>query len=257
MKFLLPLVLFFFVSAAQAQEAAPVTISAGKSLEWDRTGKAYTARQNVIVTHGAATLRSDLLVARYAGGKSETDIKTLEATGDVVIDSAPYTAYGDRAVYDVASGNAVLTGSALRITSGDDLLTARDRLEYDGKSNVMTARGAAKVVHGENTLFADTVSAWFEKDAKGKTAARKVTATGGVTIKTPKETATGDQGVYDLVTQQAVLTGKVRVLQGQNWLEGARADVDMNTGISRLSGGNGKAGDGRVTGVFYPKEKTK
>lgn len=50
-----------------------------------------------------------------------------------------------------------------------------------------------------------------------------------------------------------MLTGKVRILQDKNWLEGTRAEVDMNTGISQLFAEGSSTGDGRVKGVFYPK----
>lgn len=263
MKKKLPSLLLFLCLAGAARAAAPpatgssepVTISAAKSLEWDRKKKTYTARQNVIVKQGAGEIHSDTLVARYAEADGMSDIRTLEADGNVTITSAPYTAHGDHATYDVRSGKAVLTGKALRIETGDDTLTARDRIEFSNSENKMTAVGDALVLHDEKTLSADTMSAYFTKDKDGKTTARKITADGNVTIKTAAETATGDKGIYDVGAQKAVLTGKVRLLQGQNWLEGTRADVDMKTGISRLSGSDNPATEGRVTGVFYPQTK--
>ena len=68
----------------------PVTISAVKSLEWDRNAKTYTARQDVIAAQGTANLHSDILVAHYDEVDGKSDIKTLEADGHVAINSAPY-----------------------------------------------------------------------------------------------------------------------------------------------------------------------
>lgn len=257
--------IFFIVFALLATAAyadtptpssQPVTISAVKSLEWDRNAKTYTARQDVVATQGAANIHSDILVAHYnEGNGGKSDITTMDADGHVTINSAPYTAYGDHAVYNVKTGTAVLTGKDLKIVSTDSVLTARDRIEFNSTENRMTAVGEPKAVKGDDILTADTMSAYFSKDDAGKMAADKITAKGHVVITTPTETATGDDSVYDVPTQKAVLTGKVRILQDKNWLEGTRADVDMATGISRLSGEGDTATEGRVTGTFYPQTK--
>ena len=239
------------------QSSAPVTISAAKSLEWDRKAKTYTARQDVVAAQGPTTLHSDLLVAHYDEVSGKADITTLEAIGHVTISSAPYTAYGDRAVYNVKTGNAVMTGNNLKIVSDDSTLTARDEIDFNSKENRMTAVGAPRAVKGEDTLTADTMSTVFSKDATGKMTANRITAHGHVVITTPTETAAGDEGVYDVPSQKAVLTGKVTLLQDKNWLEGTRADVDMTTGISRLSGAGNAETEGRVTGTFYPQQAKK
>lgn len=236
--------------------SAPVTISAAKSLEWDRRAKTYTARENVVAAQGTANIHSDLLVAHYNDDSSgKMDIKTLEASGHVTINSPPYTAYGDHAVYDVKTGNAVLTGHDLRIVSTDSILTARDKIAFNGRENTMTAIGAPKAVKGDDTITADTMSAHFTKDKTGKLAANKITAHGHVVIKTATETAMGDDGIYDVQTQKAQLTGKVTLVQDKNSLQGTRADVDMTTGISRLSGAGNAQTEGRVTGTFYPQQQ--
>lgn len=245
-------------SAPVLSSSQPVTISAKKSLEWNRKNKTYTAREDVIATQGATTLHSDTLTAHYSddkGGAGATNITTLDADGRVTIDAPPYTAFGDHAVYDVKTGNASLTGKDLKIVSEDSTLTAQEKIEYNSSKNMMTAIGQPKAVKGNNTLTSDIMSAWFAKDEGGKLAANKITTHGHVVIKTPTEWATGDDGVYDVTTQKAVLTGKVRILQDKNWIEGTRADVDMATGISRLSGTGDNATEGRVTGTFYPVPK--
>ena len=102
-------------------------------------------------------------------------------------------------------------------------------------------------------MRANVMTAYFYKTPTGKLALQKITAEGSVTIKTLKETLTGSRGIYDVVAGKATLTGKIRVLQGENWLEGTRAVVDLKTGVSQLFA---EGGDGRVKGLFYPKKKT-
>ncbi len=245
--------------AAPVQKTAtqPVTISAAKSLQWDRKARTYTAIKDVIAKQGDVTIHSDTLTAHYLddrrGGAS---ITTLDAKGRVTIDAPPYKAVGDRAVYTVKTGNAVLTGKNLEITSDDgSVLTAQERIEYNSRDRTMTAVGSPKAYKSPDTLTADVMSATFTKDAAGKMTARTISAEGHVIIRTLSEIITGDKSVYNTTTQKAVLTGTVRIWQGKNWLQGTRADIDMKTGISRLSDkGNGTMG-GRVTGVFYPQSQ--
>jgi lipopolysaccharide export system protein LptA len=54
-----------YAGAPATSSAQPVTISAVKSLEWDRNAKTYTARQDAIATQGTSSIHSDLLTAHY------------------------------------------------------------------------------------------------------------------------------------------------------------------------------------------------
>jgi lipopolysaccharide export system protein LptA len=240
--------------AALAQEA-PVEISAAKSLEWNRAAKTYTAFGDVVAKKGISEIHSDRMTAFYKNAKGSTDISGLEATGHVVISSPPYKGYGDKGSYDVKSGNAVLTGKNLRVETETEHLTAQDKIEFFSAENRLTAEGGADVVKGTQRLQADTLTAFFVKDTAGKTTTRTITAEGHVSITTEKETLEGDLGVYDVPARKAVLTGKVKIHQGKSWLEGTRAIVDMETGISQLFAEDNKATEGRVKGVFYPQKK--
>lgn len=254
------LLFIFITGTAFAEEAVqPVKISAAKSLEWNRKEKTYTARENVIVVQGQISMQSDTLSAHYNDDNGMTNISTLEARDNVTIKSAPYTAYGDNAVYNVKTGNALLTGKNLRITTDKETLTAEDKIEFFGTDNRLVALGNATATRGTDKLTANSLTAYFDKAADGKMALNKITAEKNVTIKTVKETITGDRGIYDIPAQKAVLTGKVRIRQGENWLEGTRANIDMATGISQLLGSSEAGDKGRVKGVFYPrtlKQKT-
>lgn len=249
-------VVLFIASPACAADVpaaasdAPVEISAKHSLEWDRKAKTYTAREEAVASQGDFRISADLLKAYYLEDKKASDIASLTANGNVVIVSPPYTAYGDNAVYEVASGNATLTGKRLRIETPTEQLTAKESIVFYGKENRLVATGGATAVRGADRLNAQELSAIFAEDAQGRLGLRKITAAGGVVIRTLKETIEGDRGSYDPVGQKAELTGRVRIYQGENWLEGTRAIVDLRTGHSRLFS---ERGDGRVKGVFYPK----
>jgi lipopolysaccharide export system protein LptA len=78
----------------------------------------------------------------------------------------------------------------------------------------------------------------------------KLEAKGGVVVTQKDQTATGENGIYDMKSNTLVLTGNVVVSQGQNVVRGDRLVVDMTSGASRVeSSGSGK---GRVQGLFIP-----
>jgi lipopolysaccharide export system protein LptA len=238
-----------------ASSKEPIEISAAKSLEWDRKNHTYTAKKSALAKQGIFQVAADKLVAKYRGAKG-ADIYELDAEDSVVIQNPPYTAYGDHAVYDVATGHALLTGDNLKIMTATESLTAKDSVEFFAQENRLTATGDAVAVKSPDTLKADVLNAYFQKDAQGRLAMHKVMASGHVVIQTAKETVYGDKGTYDIPAQKAVLTGKVKIYQDRNWLEGTRAEVDMKTGISQLFAEGSQATEGRVKGVFYPKAQT-
>ena len=144
----------------------------------------------------------------------------------------------------------LLTGRDLQFRSGQDLITARDSLEYWQEREVAVARGDAVATRERQKIRADTLTAFFEKSKKGGTVLSQVEADGNVVITTPEEVARGREGVYNAQKGTATLTGDVRITRGKNQLNGERAVVNLNTGVSRLLPA-GKDG-GRVKGLFTP-----
>lgn len=270
--------LFFVALPAAAQtapavknSAQPIEITATKTVEWLRNDKQYVARENVIVTQGAMTLKSDLLTADYRESPaSSMEIWQMTADGNVTISDEGNTAYGDKAVYDVTGGVATLTGGDLKLVSPDQTVTAQEKMEYHANERKALAVGKAKVVRAKDTLSADTLVAYFKESSNVQPAATqapsesvpgvgsgldRLEALGNVVIKTPTETLYGNKGTYRASTNTAELAGKVRIERGPNILEGDRAEVDLNTNVSKLFGN--KETGGRVRGVFFPGSENK
>ncbi|MDR3518298.1 MAG: LptA/OstA family protein [Azospirillaceae bacterium] len=78
----------------------------------------------------------------------------------------------------------------------------------------------------------------------------RIDAEGHVVVTTPTDVAIGRRGVWHADTDKAILTGDVRITRGQDQIDGDIAEVDMNTGISRML--PGAANGGRVKGLFMP-----
>lgn len=237
----------------------PIQVYADNGIEWDRNARQYIARGNAKAIQGDTTVYGDTLVAYYeaiAGGN--TEVYRLDALGNVRIVSPTETAYGDKAVYDVRGGVLVMTGKNLRFVTADELITARDSLEYYEQKNLAVARGNAvsrprasdkgrRAAEGsERTVRADILTAHFRDNAAKKPKAGAATrgnslermdAWGNVVVTRPGEISRGSRGVYFPARSMANLWGKVRITRGDNQLNGDFAEINFRTGISRILAG--------------------
>lgn len=234
----------------------PVEISAGKTLEWHQNDKQYVADGDVEAKQGDVTILSDTLIADYRDDNEGGNVQIWQLTADknVRIKNTDSTAVGDKAVYNVDTGVAILTGESLSLTTPDQVITAVERMEYDTANGKAKAVGDAKIKRGSDTLTANTLTADFSKDSEGKQSLKSAQAIGNVTIKTPDETITGDNGFYNAGSNTAEVKGNVKIVRGPNILEGARAEVNLTTSVSKMFGASGgeAGGDKRVKGVFFP-----
>ncbi len=249
---------FFYTYAAYAQDMAhsqPLEITAEDSLEWHRNELYFKANKNVHVTQGNTQLFSDILIAQYRDGKNGgMEIHTIKAGGNVRIISPQSKAYGDSAIYNVDKGFAVMKGRNLRLVSKDQTVTAHDKFRYWVNKGRLEAIGKAKAVRLGDQLEADKIIVTFKEDRHGKRTLKTLEALGNVVITTPDEVLTGELAIYQAATNIAEIHKNVRITRGPNILEGSRAQVNLETNISKIFGGDGKKG--RVRGVFYPNSET-
>jgi lipopolysaccharide export system protein LptA len=230
----------------------PIEISADNGIEWDRDAKTYTARGNAVASQGSSEIHADTLIASYSSGNSN-DIDHVVAEGAVKIMNPSETAYGDHADYDRTRQLLVLTGSGLKIESSAETVTARDAFEYWQGQDAMVAKGGVLIAKSNGTTIkSDNATSYFRKNAQtGKREMFQVKAEGHVRIDTGKEIVTCQHAVYDPTTQIAVLTGSVVLTQGRSEFRGARAEIDMKKGISRLLPAPGQ----RVHTTIQPKNQ--
>ena len=285
------------VAAAQAidlSSGGPVEVTARDGFEWREnqqiviaTGEARAVRQNVVVT-------ADKLIAYYrkkgaaepaaanagAGTAQPADgadtggneVYRLEADGHVLITTPTDQAQGDHAIYDIDQAVLVLTGHDLKLTTPQQVLTARDSMEYWSQKHMAVGRGHAVVLTTDgHRLSADVLVGYTNTTGNptrptpaataGKPPAaddplatsgklERVEAFGNVEVRTVSDIIRGDRGVYVTATGIARIIGHVRVTHGQNQLEGPAADVNMNTGIAHMISDP----TARVQGLIMPNE---
>ncbi len=232
-----------------------VVIEAENGIEWHQQDKIFLARGNAKAIRGEVTVLADTLRAYYRekpdGG---TDIWRLDAEGNVRIESPGEKASGDLAVYEVEKGVLVLTGkNGVRFQAGDDVVTAKKQLEYWDKKDMAVARGSARAHRDDKDLWADVLVAHFRKDKAGRSEVYRIEAFDSVRIETPKDRVDADRGVYNVKSGIATVSGRVKIQRDKNVLNGCRAEVNLNTSVSRLFGCEGGSG-ARVSGTLQPQK---
>lgn len=235
----------------------PINIEAEDGVEWQQTNRVYIARGNAKATRGQTSVTADTLYAYYRSsaanaatpasgnpaasksdfGDSSNQIYRIEADGHVVFATPTQNAYGDHAVYDVDQTVLVLTGKHLKIVTPQDVVTARDSLEWYDQKQLGVARGDALAVRqgpAQKSIRGDVLVAEISKPDNQPSKISKIDAQGHVILTSQDEIAHGDAAVYNLDTGIATLTGQVSLTKGENELRGQYGVVDTNNNVARL-----------------------
>lgn len=145
-----------------------------------------------------------------------------------------------------------------------------DALEVRDKSRQATFMGNVKLTQGETILQCKTLVIFYEDTSapaapkKGAPATaqkagggpggaggqqiKRAEAKGDVRVTQKDQTASGDNGIFDVKANNVTLIGNVVVTQGTNVLRGDRMVVNLDTGVARVESDKTK----RVEGLFNP-----
>ncbi|WP_374380345.1 LptA/OstA family protein [Dongia sp.] len=216
-------------------DSQPFELGADQGIEWRSKEKTYTARGNAVATQGDSSIGADTLVFYTSGEEGSFD--RILATGNVKVTSGSSVGHGDKGEYDATQKLLLLTGNNLKIVSENDTVTARDRIEYWTGRNAITARGNAAVVRNDTRIFGDTATLYFAKDAEGKSKLSQIQADGKVKVLNNGQTIYAKHFAYNPDTDIALMTGDVRIVDGQNEYRGQRAEIDNKNKVSRILGG--------------------
>jgi lipopolysaccharide export system protein LptA len=230
----------------------PIQIEADDGIEWQRANQLYVARGNARARQGDVTVEGDELIAFYRpNAAGENEIYRIDANGNVRIFSTNEVARSDKAVYDIDNGVLVMTGDNIQLDTAEDTITARDSLEYHETQQVAVARGDALAVRGDRRVRADVLTAHFG-EGNQQAEMDRIDAVGNVLVSTPTDIVRAEKGDYDPSRGIATVTGNVKITRGDTQLNGERAEVNLETGESRLL--SSPSGE-RVRGLFLPKAK--
>nr|WP_281384657.1 LptA/OstA family protein [Nitrospirillum iridis] len=250
-----PGLLPFTPTEVTAAPPGAIDITSDETMEWHDDQLAAVARGHVVVVRGQDTLHCDTLVVYYRKTKDgSTEMYRMAADGQVVLTSPSQQAFGDHAVYDVDQDVTVMTGDHLHMVTRSDTVYARDTMEYWKQQQLLVARGNAVAINDKgDRIRGDVLVGIMEENAAKQLEMTRMDAKGNVLIVTPKDIARGSEGTYNVKTRIAILTGDVKLTQGQNQVNGHRAEVNNATGVSRMLPDENVKG-GRVHSVLVPKK---
>ena len=139
-----------------------------------------------------------------------------------------------------------------------------DRIEVQDRADRAIFSGNVRVQQGNLNLNAARLTVAYSSGGSGVDIER-LDAAGGVTVRSPSETARGQFAVYDLNRRLITMIGGVTLEQGANVVRGGRLVINLDTGRavvdgSAVGGAPGAASSGRggrVTGRFtVPQRKS-
>lgn len=228
------------------------------------------ATQKLGGTSSAPGPQADSATGNSSNDTGGMELYRVEARGHVRVYNQGNRAEGDHGLYDVDKGVILLTGKAMKVTTQNEIVTARDLMEYYPKTHISIGRGDATVTTKDGKrITGDILEAvglnGSQKQANERQAAGqnntghkqnqldRAYGWGHVMIRTQNQTARGERGVYLFGPQLARLVGHVRITQGQNQNNGSQALVNMKTGIATM------LPDGKtpVQGLIIPNEAAK
>ncbi len=134
---------------------------------------------------------------------------------------------------------------------------AADRIEVQDRADRAIFSGNVVARQADLTLNAARVTVAYSSG--GGIQIERIDASGGVTVRSPSETARGQFAIYDLRSRLITLLGGVTLTRGESRVNGGRLVLDLDTGRAVMDGGGARAStpagttaapSGRVTGTF-------
>ncbi len=121
---------------------------------------------------------------------------------------------------------------------------------------VAVLEGDAEIHQGDLTLRADRIAIRYRAgENMDRPTVTRMEARGHVRLTSPSEAVSADWGIYDVANRMILMGGQVRLEREGNLLIGNRMEIDLDSGLIRLSAEG--EGDGRVKGIFRPATKEK
>jgi lipopolysaccharide export system protein LptA len=125
-----------------------------------------------------------------------------------------------------------------------------DQMEILDANKKAVFTGNVDATRGDTNLKADTLTVTYadvkQPDGTSRTDATDLDAKGRVTIKTSRETITGEWAKFDPQGNRLTVGGNVKLVQGSTVLTGNELRADLNGDKIEMKGG-------RVKGSFLPK----
>lgn len=124
----------------QDTSGQPVEVTSDQ-LEFDQQEGTALFTGNVRIVQGALRLTAERVDVTYGDNEAgDTEVRRVEATGNVVLVNGEDAAEGERAVYTLADGTLVMTGDVLLTRPESAITGERLSVNVDDGTGVMEGR---------------------------------------------------------------------------------------------------------------------
>jgi lipopolysaccharide export system protein LptA len=170
------------------------------------------------------------------------------------------------AAFSLASAAAITAarGQSLQHDTTLPIEITSDSLEVVQDQKIATFTGNVDAIQGDMVLSADLLRVHYG-DVDGAAAAppgtgsiRRIEAEGNVFLSSPRETAQGTAGVYDVGSNRVTMEGEVVLTRDDNVIRGERLEIDLVSGRSQIFAAvpstEGGTAPQRVRALFTPED---
>ncbi len=126
-----------------------------------------------------------------------------------------------------------------------------DRIEVQDRADRAIFSGNVVARQGNMQMNAARVTVAYTNS--NGVQVERIEASGGVTLRTPSETARGNFAIYDVDRRIVTMIGGVHLTQGSNRVQGGRLVLDLNSHRAVMDGGGT---GGRVSGRFTVPQRS-
>jgi len=144
-----------------------------------------------------------------------------------------------------AEGQQPARSGSAGFNSNSPVDVQADRIEVQDRADRAIFSGNVVAQQGNMTMNSARLTVIYTNN--NGVDVQRLEATGGVTLRTPSETAQGNVGLYDVDRRLVTLIGGVHLTQGQNRVQGGRLVLDLNSHRAVMDSGGS---NGRVSGRF-------
>ena len=121
--------------------------------------------------------------------------------------------------------------------SKDPIKIDANELEVLDSQNKAIFKGKVKVRQGSSLLTTDKLTAFYARGgSSGKDGIDRLVFVGNVVVSSGANTATANEGSYNVKTQIVVLSGNVLISQGNNAARGKKLVANLGTNRAKLTG---------------------
>jgi lipopolysaccharide export system protein LptA len=144
----------------------------------------------------------------------------------------------------------------VKVVQGYTTMTCKTLVVFYGQELGIAGAGAKPVATSDTPSGAAPSGASPSGAAPDAQNIRRIEAHGDVTVVSRDQSASGDLGVYDLLSKTITLSGNVVVNQGKNVIHGERVIVDTVTGNAHVESSPAAPGtpQGRVRALIIPQK---